>query len=144
MHSECKSRVAYQKMKRGAHRVARQPELKYFTFRQNNSGGSISDNANVAAYVIVEARDAAEANDIAESKGVYFDGCEAGIDCDCCGDRWYPAHETDGTVVPTVYGEPIVFGAPRADEPFEPNMLRDGVVIHHHDGERYKIGEKRE
>lgn len=129
-------------MERGEDRAVAQPELKYFTFRQNNSGGSFVDGDNVAIYVIVEARDADEANDIAESKGVYFDGSDAGIDCECCGDRWSPVHDADGMSVPSVYGQPITFGVSNTNEPWEPNMLRDGMVIHYHDGRRYKIGEK--
>ena len=59
----------------------------FYTFDQNNSGGQfIGPN-----YIIIEADSAEEANTIAqESAGVYFNGCEDGIDCECCGDRWYP------------------------------------------------------
>ena len=59
----------------------------FYTFDQNNSGGQfIGPN-----YIIIEADSAEEANTIAqESAGVYFNGCEDNIDCECCGDRWYP------------------------------------------------------
>ena len=32
-----------------------------------------------------------EADVVAESIGIYFDGVSAGKDCACCGDRWYRA-----------------------------------------------------
>ena len=36
----------------------------------------------------IEAKSAEQANQLAEQHGIYFDGVERGIDCDCCGDRW--------------------------------------------------------
>ena len=39
--------------------------------------------------VYLRATCADEANRIAESCGIYFDGVEKDKDCDCCGDRWY-------------------------------------------------------
>lgn len=78
----------------------------FFTFSQNNSGGSFVINKNVAPYVIVEADSADEANHIAEGLGIYFDGVADGYDCECCGDRWYPQWKNDsGTDKPEVYGE---------------------------------------
>ena len=35
-----------------------------------------------------------DANDIAQGNGIYFNGVADGIDCDCCGDRWYPVTMT--------------------------------------------------
>ena len=32
---------------------------------------------------------------LAEDIGLYFDGVEQGMDCSCCGDRWYRAWEDD-------------------------------------------------
>jgi hypothetical protein len=75
----------------------------FYTFHQNNSGGSFVINNNVAPYVIVEADSAVEANQIAEELEIYFNGCSDGIDCECCGDRWWPVDEDDGTVEPKVY-----------------------------------------
>lgn len=64
---------------------------KFFEFNQNNSGGTFITDASrgIGEYVIIEAADAKEANSLAQQKGLYFDGCESGQDCDCCGDRWY-------------------------------------------------------
>lgn len=62
---------------------------KLYEFRQNNSGGRFIGSQ----YVLIEANDAAEANDIATRHGIYFDGCKDGSDCNCCGDRWYKVDE---------------------------------------------------
>ena len=64
-----------------------------YTFNQNNSGGSY---ARPAKHIIVkDARDKHHATEIALKAGMYFDGVADGLDCDCCGDRWYNlAHES--------------------------------------------------
>lgn len=72
----------------------------FYTFVQNNSGGSFFG----PHYVIIEANTAEEANNIAESHGIYFNGCEDGKDCSCCGDRWHPANDEYGTESPQIYG----------------------------------------
>jgi len=80
---------------------------KFYHFSQNNSGGSFDfDEARgITHNVIVEANDYEHANRLAESIGLYFDG-EG--DCPCCGDRWYRRwDDTEGSSVPTVYGEPV-------------------------------------
>lgn len=81
---------------------------KFFTFNQNNSGGSFSFDANrgISHYVIIEAESAEDANVRAESAGLYFNGCDEGMDCKCCGDRWYPTYDK-GDKVPSIYGTPI-------------------------------------
>ena len=57
--------------------------MMFYDFWQNNSGGKLIINDKVAPIVWIEARNASEANAIAESIGIIFDeGCE------CCGDRW--------------------------------------------------------
>lgn len=65
---------------------------RFYCFDQNNSGGGFD---TIGENVIVEAHNADEANRIAESVGVYFDGMEDGeyVDCECCGDRWYAFDE---------------------------------------------------
>jgi hypothetical protein len=88
-----------------------EPTVTKWVFTQNNSGGSYdypewtgpADLGGVfAAYdwqdqqvdVWVMAESEEEANRLAEQyAGVYFDGVEKGLDCDCCGDRWYPAQD---------------------------------------------------
>lgn len=76
--------------------------MAFFIFNQNNSGGHFHQNERVDCYVIVEAKDATQANDRAESIGIYFNGVRADRDCECCGDRWYPAYG-DGFALPGVW-----------------------------------------
>jgi hypothetical protein len=81
---------------------------KFYTYRQNNSGGYFERDKDVDVIVIIEANDYREANDIAEDIGIYFDGCSKGMDCSCCGDRWSDQwDDDDATDTPTIYGEPI-------------------------------------
>lgn len=75
----------------------------FFTFHQNNSGGRFQVDDKVTEFVIIEANDANHANLIAESIGIYFDGCENGMDCSCCGDRWYPVSGYNGKYSPMIY-----------------------------------------
>jgi hypothetical protein len=74
----------------------------FYTYRQNNSGGRFIGYK----YVIIEAENAERANEIAQDNDVYFNGCSAGLDCSCCGDRWYPAFEGDCSEEPMIYGDP--------------------------------------
>lgn len=72
------------------------------------SGGDFVTNDSVAHYVIIEAVNAAQANEIAETIGIYFNGCDAGIDCYCCGDRWYPVRDNSGgTTEPMIYDKAV-------------------------------------
>lgn len=74
-------------------------KTKFYTFRQNNSGGSFI--GNYISYII-EAKDATEAEQIAESQtDIYFDGCDTGQDCSCCGDRW--SRYTDENEEPKIW-----------------------------------------
>jgi hypothetical protein len=75
---------------------------KFFHFSQNNSGGSFDINETVAHHVIIEAHSAKEANARAEDVDIYFNGCDTGADCNCCGDRWYQAYG-DGDKTPLIY-----------------------------------------
>ena len=84
-------------------------KTKFYEYRQNNSGGSfLNDKENgICEYVVIEAFNSNDANDRAEKIGLYFDGCSNGNDCPCCGDRWYRADESEGSDVPSIYGEPL-------------------------------------
>ena len=73
--------------------------MSYFKFRQNNSFGHFVGTP----LVFVQADNAADANSIAQDHGVYFNGVADGIDCDCCGDRWYPVHDDDAQDQPSYY-----------------------------------------
>lgn len=76
--------------------------LKWYTFHQNNSGGWF--NEDVGEFIVVQAANEEEACRIAEAHGVYFDGVDAGQDCECCGDRWSRPWGSDDE--PTIYGGP--------------------------------------
>jgi hypothetical protein len=80
----------------------------FYCYNQNNSGGTFDDGLLIKPYVLIEANSSEQADDIAESIGIYFHGVEEGRDCDCCGDRWFPAWENDGTEEPTIYGKSYV------------------------------------
>ena len=61
----------------------------FFEFDQNNSGGSFSVDKKLCQRLFIESKNIQEAISKAKDMGVYFDGVEKGIDCSCCGDRWY-------------------------------------------------------
>jgi len=58
--------------------------VRYYVWRQNNSGGSFIGPTSI----IVCAKNLEDAENIAEDNGVYYDGVSADRDCGCCGDRW--------------------------------------------------------
>jgi hypothetical protein len=76
----------------------------FATYHQNNPGDYfVSDyDAGITRFVIVEAASEFEAMDRALAIGIYFNGVEAGEDCECCGDRWSELYEVD--TEPRVYG----------------------------------------
>lgn len=80
--------------------------MAFYEYNQNNSGGGFDFDADrgITHYVIIEAGSADEANERAELVGLYFDG-EG--DCECCGNRWSEAWESEGDDVPSIYGTPI-------------------------------------
>ena len=67
----------------------------FYQFDQNNSYGRFDVDENVCHRLFIEADSLEEATDKAESLGCYWDGVENGIDCPCCGDRWYSGDEVD-------------------------------------------------
>lgn len=80
----------------------------FYIYNQNNSGGKFIIDDSVGQYVIIEADSAEQADDEAQVRaGIYFDGCETGPDCPCCGDRWYRQFKGDGTEKPMIYGKTI-------------------------------------
>lgn len=66
-------------------------DLKWYEFRQNNTGGSFIQDNEVSIYVLIQSTSVEDANRKANDVGIYFGGVEAGWDCDCCGDRWHEA-----------------------------------------------------
>lgn len=83
--------------------------LKWYRFHQNNSGGSFTRDNMVTKDVIIQAHSSNEANILAEEIGIYFNGCDKRMDCNCCGDRWSRAYENEGTEKPEIYGEEIEY-----------------------------------
>jgi hypothetical protein len=79
----------------------------FYTFSQNNSGGSFEINDRLNEYVIIEAKSAAIANKIAKQIGIYFDGIKKKLDCECCGNRWHRSSESDATKIPMIYGKEV-------------------------------------
>lgn len=94
-------------------------EPRFYTFRQNNSGGSFDHDADagIGVGVIIEATCLEHAIDRAERIGLYFSGVASGIDCGCCGDRRDEPWEEKGTERPEIYGEEFV-PASDGDEPY--------------------------
>lgn len=59
--------------------------MNFYLFSQNSSGGSYKG----PHFVIVKSRDLNDAVYYAKKYcGIYFNGVENGLDCECCGDRW--------------------------------------------------------
>ena len=106
----------------------------YFTFRQNNSFGrfDFSQDDGITVFVVIQANDASDANVTAITKGLYFDGCDSGTDCSCCGDRWDRVDDSEATDSPMVYGEPVETHVPIRFGSRIPEG-RD-IAVHHADG----------
>jgi len=83
--------------------------MSFYEFNQNNSGGSFQVNDKVCHRLFIEADTPDEATEIAEGLGVYFNGCDDGMDCPCCGDRWYPLYRDDAVKFPLEYGKDQIF-----------------------------------
>jgi hypothetical protein len=92
---------------------------KFYEYRQNNSGGSfdIDDAAGIGVIVWIEATDDRHADSRAESIGIYFNGVDDEMDCECCGDRWSEAWWRDGE-----------------DKPLIDFMWHDTIYVHYMDG----------
>lgn len=114
-------------------------ETKFFTFSQNNSGGRFEHDkeAGIGHFVIVEALNSKDACDRAESIGLYFNGCDTGQDCECCGDRWYEPYG-EGSETPNIYNADVSSGV------YEAEWLWDvPSYIHYMDGTVKEVIEKK-
>lgn len=100
----------------------------FFHYSQNNSGGGYDTDRDRGIYstVIIEADSSLEADEKAESIGLYFDGRG---DCPCCGNRWSPVFE-DGTEEPESYGRALI----ECDDPWQDEGRSDHAFIHYADG----------
>lgn len=109
----------------------------FYTYDQNNSGGSFDFDATagITHHVIIEANSADEANEKAQIIGLYFDGYG---DCSCCGNRWY--EQTTwydwGDEVPSLYGQPLKMSQDHPTEQFAIKWMGDDpeVFVHYADG----------
>ena len=114
----------------------------FYHYSQNNSGGSFDfDKENgITHHVVIEADSNSESNKKAQEIGLYFDGCAEGMDCECCGDRWYALgtwREEDGDAEPSLYGS--VLGIKTNDGW---GWMEDGheTVVHFKDGTKKWYG----
>lgn len=100
---------------------------KFFHFPQNKAGGFFKEDTDmgIGANVIIEANNAHQANKIAQSIGIYFEGTAKGLDSFCCGDRWHPVDD-DGKVLPMLYDTPV--------SEFKEGLFAVDVFIHYLDG----------
>lgn len=81
-------------------------KTKFFTLNQNNSGGYfiVDDKAGVARFLIIEAKDAAQALRVMD--GISYDCPRFHEFCNCCGERWSSWLDyEDGTERPEIYGK---------------------------------------
>lgn len=83
-------------------------DKRFWTFIQNNSGGHFDyqPNDGITHYVVVEATSLIHALSRAADIGLYFNGCDSGMDCPCCGDRWSEPWLEAGDAVPSIYATP--------------------------------------
>ena len=101
--------------------------MSYFKFRQNNSGGAFAGTP----LVFVQADNAADANSIAQDNGIYFNGVADGVDCDCCGDRWFPVDDDDAQDAPIA----VVVG----DGSIDTRVYNDGDNYMDYSGKVWKV-----
>ena len=76
--------------------------MTFYTYRQNNSGGSFIINDTLTVNVIIEAPSPRMADAKMEDLGADF---SRGYDCSCCGNRWDTARG-EGDDTPLIYGSP--------------------------------------
>ncbi|WP_329793859.1 hypothetical protein V1227_18770 [Lentzea sp. DG1S-22] len=76
--------------------------MTFYEFRQINTGGRYvyDSERGITKHVVIEAASAEEANHRAREIGLDFDDED-----NCCGQRWVPAEDFDGS---GGYDEPIV------------------------------------
>lgn len=104
--------------------------LVFYQYRQNNSGGSHEINENVTLNVYVQASSPEEADARAKRIGIYFDGVDNNVDCECCGDRWIPA---------VGYAVTILDATELVVSPYDGQWVSPGghvAIFHYLDGHR--------
>ncbi len=124
--------------------LIRQPDEQkqslFYHYSQNNSFGIFEENAEegIGTDVIIEAHSAKDANKRAKKIGLYFNGVKKGIDCPCCGNRWYKVNDGEGTINPAINNKAL--------NEIESGYSRKEVYIHYLDGRiecyKFKLSEK--
>ena len=114
----------------------------FYTYDQNNSGGFFKITKKIKHYVIIEADSAKEADEKAESIGLYFDGVKKDIDCPCCGDRWHKAYSLgcgiEGTKEPEIWEQ----GALKYLKEKEWSPWKEEAIVYYKDGKVVVLSEK--
>lgn len=102
-------------------------KLKWWTIRQNNSGGELYDDDNVGHFVAFQALNALDAYEKAVE--VFEDYSWY---CECCGERWSYCEITDesGTDEPEIYGEHY--------KDVECRLFCENIVLYFADGSKEK------
>ena len=107
----------------------------FYRYRQNNSGGYFHQDDHVGVEVYIEAKDAVEADRLAENVGIYFHGLG---DCSCCGNRWHHAWEEGENETPYEETERLPYNS-------LVNWMDETTVhIYNFDGTHEKFNVKRE
>lgn len=70
-------------------------KLKFFEWSQNSPGGSFDVDNKITHIIIIQSKTYEDAEKKAFELGVYYNGSSEGIDCSCCGDRWYEGQEIE-------------------------------------------------
>jgi len=78
----------------------------------------VDKEKGLSFLVFIEASTAASADAKAVMLGIYFDGIENGIDCACCGPRWFPAEQSVST--PEIFGFNVAGQFKHADQYLKP------------------------
>ena len=97
----------------------------FYHFSQNNSGGSfiVDHRRGISVNVVVEGATVEEITERAK---------DIGLDCSCCGDRWYPPSYSTFDDTPCIYGQDVTAGVYVSDT----KWIDDGPegYVHYMDG----------
>jgi len=107
--------------------MTREIQTKFYTFRQNNSGGYFIQNADlgIGVFMIIEAQNKEEAitrrDKIGEKQSNFHDFCP------CCGERWSDYVDDECEEQPLIYDKPV--------ELFKDEIDYDKTAyVHYYDG----------